>query len=250
MPNFRLIFEYDGSRYIGWQQQENLVSVEGTLRAALEQLLQQKVDLIVAGRTDAGVHARAQVVNFFAETELPARKLAPGLNYYLPRDISVHLGEEVPDSFNAKLDSLSKIYRYRVYQGPQRAALATRSWHVRKPLNVEAMRAAAEHLIGELDFNAFRSVHCDASHAVREMFSIDIRQVPRPPVGHTVDIFFHANAYCRHMCRILAGTLVEVGMGRRSPQDVQRILASRDRTQAGITAPPSGLTLMEVRYPS
>ena len=149
----------------------------------------------------------------------------------------------------ARRDSKGKRYRYRVYNARQPAALESlRAWHIRQPLDVDAMRAAAKHLLGELDFESFRSAQCDAEHARREMFAITIYTTPRPPIGTYVDITFHANAFCRHMCRILAGTLTEVGRKRCAPNDVRQILEARDRTRAGITAPPWGLTLLEVEY--
>jgi tRNA pseudouridine38-40 synthase len=240
--NLRLLLEYDGSRYLGWQQQAELPSIEATLLSALERMLNERPALRVAGRTDAGVHAVGQVANFHTRSPIRAEKIAPGLNYYLPDDISVHRSEEVPASFDARVDSLSKQYRYRVYRARQPAALETRAWHLRGQLDVEAMIEASRCLIGEHDFESFRSVGCQAPHAIRNMMSIDVTRQPRPPAGEHIDITFHADAYCRHMCRILSGTLVEVGQGRREVGSVAEVLAARDRRKAGMTAPPQGLT--------
>ncbi|MEO0811660.1 MAG: tRNA pseudouridine(38-40) synthase TruA, partial [Myxococcota bacterium] len=124
-----------------------------------------------------------------------------------------------------------------------------RCWHHRNELDLAAMESAASELLGEVDFESFRSVHCDAQHAVREMFSISITREPRPPNGAFIDIVFHANAYCRHMCRILAGTLCDVGRGRIDPKKIAEIRDSRDRKRGGVTAPACGLTLLEVLYP-
>ncbi|MEZ4271570.1 MAG: tRNA pseudouridine(38-40) synthase TruA [Myxococcota bacterium] len=246
--NIKLIIEYDGTAYAGWQYQDHQPTVQGTLQHAIQRMLGHAVTLWVAGRTDAGVHAIAQVANFYTDSCIPTHKFPPGFNSYLPADISVHCAEEVDEAFNAKRDSHSKRYRYRIYQGPQGAALEHRAWHLRSPLDVAAMHQASRCLVGELDFNAFRSVHCDAPHAIRHMFDIAFNETERPPVGRHIDITFHANAYCRHMCRILAGTLAEVGQGRRSIASVAAILRSADRRQAGVTAPPKGLTLLSVGY--
>jgi tRNA pseudouridine38-40 synthase len=247
----RLLVEYDGSAYVGWQAQESGPSIQAKLAEAVLAVTSHAATLRVAGRTDAGVHALGQVVAFRTTSPIPGARFAAALNSYLPPDISVHRSDEAPDDFDPRFSALSKRYRYRIYQGRAPAALErTRAWYRRQPLDLEAMRAAAERLIGEHDFNAFRSVHCDASHARRAVFGIDITQTPRPPAGWTIDLEFHANAFCRHMVRILTGTLVEVGLGRRSPESVEAILAGRDRRQAGVTAPPHGLTLLGVEYPA
>ncbi len=249
--NIRVVVEYDGSRYLGWQAQADGPSIQTALADALFAITGERPHVEAAGRTDAGVHAIAQVVCFKVDSLIPAERFAPALNAHLPEDITVHGSEEVPLAFSARHDSTGKRYRYRIYNARQPAGLeALRAWHVRQPLDLEAMRTAATHLVGELDFESFRSAQCDAEHARRAMFAITIEATPRPPVGRYVDITFHANAFCRHMCRILAGTLTEVGRKRYTPDDVRTILEARDRTRAGITAPPWGLTLLEVQYPS
>jgi tRNA pseudouridine38-40 synthase len=248
--NIRILVEYDGSGYLGWQTQLEGPSIQSTLTDALFAVTGERPVIEAAGRTDAGVHAQAQVVCFQVESAIAAERFAPALNAHLPEAISVHLSEEVPLSFSARHDSTSKRYRYRIYNARQPAALeALRAWHIRQQLDLDAMRAAAKHLVGELDFESFRSAQCDAEHARREMFSIVIDETPRGPVGRYVDITFHANAFCRHMCRILAGTLTEVGRKRTSPDAVLQIRDARDRTKAGVTAPPWGLTLLQVIYP-
>lgn len=249
--NIRLLIEYDGSDFAGWQMQEGLPTIQGSLCHALQRVTgDAEASVGAAGRTDAGVHAFGQVANFLTKSPMEARRFAPGLNFYLPPTIRVHRSEAVPKSFDARRNSSSKRYRYRIYEGPHPPALhRRRAWHVRRRIDPLAMQRAAQHLLGEQDFESFRSAQCDAAHAVRTFFSVDVVATPRPPVGQMVDIVFHANAFCRHMCRILAGTLLEVGIGQRRPEDVRTILDARDRRQGGVTAPPWGLTLVEVLYP-
>jgi tRNA pseudouridine38-40 synthase len=245
----RILLEYDGSRFIGWQAQDGQQSVQGELEAAFEKLTGEHPRVRVAGRTDAGVHAQGQVVSLVTESTLSAYKLASGLNFYLPNDVVVHQVDDVPPLFDARSGSHSKVYRYRIYQAPQPSALVTKAWHLRKPLDVDAMRAASRPLLGEHDFEAFRSSQCDAAHAWRYFYSIDFVTTPRPPCGTVVDIYLRANAFCRYMCRILSGTLAEVGTGKRPQESLAQLLESRDRTKAGITAPAKGLTLLRVFYP-
>lgn len=247
--NVRLLLEYEGTHYVGWQAQENGPSIQAELSRCLEDLTATAPTLHVAGRTDAGVHALGQVVNFVTTSRIPPDRYAPALNRLLPNDISVHRSDEVPMDFDARHSARGKRYRYRLYLGPQPAALeSTRAWYIRRPLDLDAMRAATLPLIGERDFESFRSSQCDAAHARRRMHAITIETSPRPPLGSYVDIVFHADAFCRHMCRILAGTLVEVGIGRRGVSSIQETLDGRKRALAGITAPALGLTLLEVFY--
>ena len=257
--NIALLLEYDGSGFAGWQRQENAPSIQAELERALEKLLKQIPILYVAGRTDAGVHALGQVVSCKINYDMvrPAhrerlqevRRLVPALNKFLPQAITVHRVVEVAEDFNARHDSLSKRYAYTILATPQRSPLLLgRAWHLRWPLDLDKMRQAAQHLQGELDFESFRSVHCDAAHARRHMFEITLESENRLPLGQLVKITYHANAFCRHMCRIITGTLVEVGLGKRSVDSVQATLLARNRQSAGITAPAAGLTLLEVRY--
>jgi len=246
--NLRVLVEYDGQPYVGWQAQTGQASIESTLQQAVQKMTGVVPKFRVAGRTDAGVHAMGQVCNFHTASAIEIQHFAQGLNHYLPDSISVHSVEEVDAAFDARVDSIAKSYRYRVYRAEQPAALERRAWHLRGEIDVQAMQEASKYLLGERDFNAFRSKKCDAAHAKREMHSISIERTPRLPVGQHIEIVFRANAYCRHMCRILAGTLFEVGLGKRPGSSIGETLKSRDRREAGITAPPEGLTLLEVEY--
>lgn len=252
MQNIRLLLEYDGTAYVGWQRQAGLKSVQGTVEAAIQRITGEDVAalrLTVAGRTDAGVHAFAQVANFKTTRQMPARRFATALNYWLPDDIRVHRADAVPLAFDARHWARGKHYRYRLYLGPHPLAVGPKSaWHIRRHLDLDAMRQAACHLVGEVDFESFRSAHCDAQHGVRLMHSITIDATPRPPIGQYVDIVLHADAFCRHMCRIIAGSLVQVGAGKNTPDWVAAAVARRRRDSAGMTAPPWGLTLLHVAY--
>lgn len=251
--NIRLLIEYDGTEYVGWQRQTNLRSVQGEIEAALGRITQQAPEtlgLTCAGRTDAGVHALGQVANFYTHKTLEPKRFATALNFWLPESIRIHRADGVAEDFDARRSAVSKRYRYRVYVGPHPLALdGRRAWHIHRLPMLDAMREAAQHLVGEHDFESFRSSHCDALHARRHMYEIDITTSQRPPLGQFVDITLHADAFCRHMCRILAGSLVQVGRGRKSVGWIRETLDKKLRSEAGVTAPPWGLTMLEVLYP-
>jgi tRNA pseudouridine38-40 synthase len=248
--NLKAIVEYDGTTFVGWQRQETGPSVQEAVENAIHKITQKPTRVRVAGRTDAGVHAHAQVFNFRTESKLPTQRLAAGINAMLPRSVSIHQLDEVHDTFDAKRDSLWKRYRYSFYLAQYPSAHEARtSLHIKKELDVEAIQRAAQHLIGEKDFESFRAIGCQAEHARRHMMSIQIEKVPRPPAGHLLHITYQANAFVQHMCRILSGTLLEVGKGERDPDSIKATLTARQRTSAGVTAPPHGLCLLEVHYP-
>jgi tRNA pseudouridine38-40 synthase len=242
--NLRLTLEYDGTAYAGWQVQEGAPTVQGAVEAALERLLKHPVRVTASGRTDAGVHALAQVANFRTAARVPLRGVVHGLNALLPRDIAVRRAEEVPADFDSRRSAKEKTYQYFLHVAPVPSAFARpTSWRVPPPLDLGAMGAAAAQLVGTHDFGAFRSAGCDAPHAVRAVH--EVRVVPR---GEFVEVTVRGTAFLRHMVRIIVGTLVEVGQGRRAPESVAELLASGDRERAGVTAPPQGLFLAEVRY--
>jgi tRNA pseudouridine38-40 synthase len=243
--HIRLIVEYDGTSLCGWQRQANGPTVQGHLEAALARLLSHDAPVIGASRTDAGVHARGQVASFRTARPIPLHGIRRGLNSLLPRQIAVRDAAEVPDDFHPRFSATGKHYRYTILARPDRSPRwRDRAWHHSEPLAIEAMAAAAVSLLGEHDFAAFRAAGCTAATTTRRIDAIELL-APAPELL-VVDV--RGNAFLRNMVRILVGTLAEVGAGRRSAGQVAEILASRDRTRAGITAPAHGLELMEVRY--
>lgn len=245
MRHIRLVVEYDGTSLCGWQRQLNGPTVQGHLEAALARLLAHEVVVAGASRTDAGVHARGQVASFRTERAIPLHGIRRGLNSMLPPQIAIREATEAPDDFHPRFSATGKHYRYTILVRADRSPRwRDRAWHHGEPLAHAPMRDAAAALLGEHDFAAFRAAGCTAHTTVRRLDAIDLT-TPEPDL---VAIDVRGNAFLRNMVRILAGTLVEVGAGRRDPAQVAEILASRDRTRAGITAPAHGLELIEVRY--
>jgi tRNA pseudouridine38-40 synthase len=247
MRNIKLILEYDGTNYHGWQSQagSGMQTIQETLEQALEALTREKVKTVSSGRTDAGVHALGHVANFSTDSRIPAGAWAPALNRLLPGDIRVISSEEVPAGFHARYSATGKVYRYRILNRKAPSALFRHyAWHIGRELNTAGMRRAALALVGRHDFSAFRSSACGAKTPVRNVRSLTIRKS-----GDFIDVTLKADAFLMHMARNIVGTLVEAGLGRFSADDVKRILKSRDRTRAGKTAPAHGLYLVEVRYP-
>jgi tRNA pseudouridine38-40 synthase len=242
--HIRLLVEYDGTTLCGWQRQATGPTVQGHIEAALAKLLTHDVTIIGASRTDAGVHARGQVASFRTERTIPLHGIRRGLNSMLPDAIAIREVTEVGDDFHPRFSATGKHYRYSIWNVFDRSPLHARTWHLSDPLDESAMRDAAKALVGQHDFVAFRASGCGAKTTVRRIESIEIARAPDGLV--TVDV--RGNAFLRNMVRIVVGTLAEVGTGDRPVAQVAEILASRDRTLAGITAPARGLELIEVRY--
>jgi tRNA pseudouridine38-40 synthase len=244
--HIRLVVEYDGTGLCGWQRQANGPTVQGHLEDALGELLTHPVSVTGASRTDAGVHARGQVASFRTERRIPLHGVRRGLNGLLPPSIAVAEATEVGDDFHPRFSATGKHYRYLLHTRADRSPRwRDRAWHHPEPLDRPAMRAAAAALIGEHDFAAFRAAGCAAKHSVRRLHQVEVSELADEPV---VAVDVRGNAFLRNMVRIVVGTLVEVGRGRRSATQVAEILASKDRTRAGITAPACGLELMSVSY--
>ncbi len=247
MPrNIRLIIEYDGTNYHGWQSQagSGRPTIQDELEKALGALAGGPVRTISSGRTDAGVHAFGHVANFPTDSPIPPESWAPALNRLLPADIRIVSSEEAGPDFHARYSATGKQYRYLVLarRAPS-ALLRSRAWHVDRRLNLTAMRKAAAFLIGRHDFSAFRSSDCGAKTPVRRLRALTIRKK-----DDLVEFTLEADAFLMHMARNIVGTLVEVGLGRFVPGEVKEMLRSRDRKRAGRTAPAQGLHLVQVFY--
>jgi len=244
MNTIRLTIAYDGTGYNGWQRQTNGVSVQQLIEEALGTILGEKVVLHSSGRTDAGVHARGMVAHFRTERNLPLAAYREGVNRLLPRDIAVLEAAEADPDFHARFKARGKWYRYALYQGAVRLPHLDRiAWQLRSPLDWEGMTEAARSFVGEHDFAAFRSSGCEAQGTVREIYSVELVKA-----GDLLYIDIRGSGFLRNMVRVMVGTLVEIGLGKRGSDDVARLLLEGDRRQAGCTAPAHGLCLMEVWY--
>ena len=246
MPRFRLVLEYDGSDFQGWQSQAAGVrTVQGTLEEAVAHLAGGPVPLVGAGRTDTGVHAEGQVASLAFETRLGAPELARALNAALPPDLGVLACDVVPDAFHPRRDALSKLYRYDVWNRREPSPLRRRRWHrVPGRLDLGAMARAASDFEGTHDFAALQSTGSGVRTTERTLLRCEVEAE-----GGEVRLFVEGTGFLRHMVRTLAGTLLEVGQGRRSADTIPALLAGRERRAAGPTAPAHGLTLVAVRYP-
>ncbi len=241
---FRVVVEYDGTDFSGWQRQPGERTVQGVLEDAIREMTGESVFVRAAGRTDAGVHADGQVASFDLELNIPPHGLLRGMNSILPVDLALVDVAEAPPDFDARFSARGKVYRYTIWGHFVRSPLrARRAWHVREPLDVEAIRTAAAALVGDHDFRAFRASDCDRRTTRRIVRAID---VDRQGALLTIDV--EATAFLKNMVRILVGTLVDVGRGRIEPGAVARMLETGDRAAGGMTAPPQGLTLLRVIY--
>ncbi|MBV8033335.1 MAG: tRNA pseudouridine(38-40) synthase TruA [Betaproteobacteria bacterium] len=236
--------EYDGSRFLGWQTQPGGGAAQDVLEPALAAIAGAPISVTAAGRTDRGVHARLQVVHFDAEADRPDSAWVRGVNAMLPESIAVLWSRRVPAEFHARYSALSRTYRYVLVNRAVRPALASRyvGWF-HHPLDIDAMREAARHFVGEHDFSAFRSSECQAKSPVRTIQELEIERN-----GDRIDFVIRANAFLHHMVRNLVGTLVYVGKGKHPPAWARQVLESRDRSRAAPTFAPEGLYLQSIDY--
>lgn len=243
--NIKLIIEYDGTDFFGFQYQPGVPTIQGELERVLSRIVKEKVTVYGSGRTDAGVHAAGQVANFRTGGTIPVEKLCIAMNSLLPPSIAALEAQEVDPGFHARYSAKSRLYRYDILNRETRSAIQGRfCWHVRQPLDADAMQEAACCLVGVHDFTSFASADSEeAGSRVRHVRQLDVRRD-----GEHVLLTIRANAFLRSMVRTIVGTLVEVGLGRRPCSDIRGILEARDRTKAGKTAPPQGLCLVEVEY--
>ncbi len=243
--NYKLVIQYDGSRYDGWQKQGNTPNtIQGKLEAILSRIAGEPVELHGAGRTDAGVHAEAQVASVRLPISISARELREQLSRYLPEDIAIVSAEEAPERFHARLNAKGKVYRYSIRMGLSPDVFRRKyQYRVEAPLDIEAMKRAAEILTGCHDFRSFCSNKRYKKSTVRTIYSISI-----DVAGSDMSITYHGDGFLYNMVRILTGTLLEVGLGEKRAEDIPAILASLDRSKAGKTAPAQGLCLVRVEY--
>jgi tRNA pseudouridine38-40 synthase len=239
------IIEYDGSNFSGWQAQDGERTVQGCVERALSTVANQPIKVLVAGRTDAGVHGLAQVIHFDTTATRTSYAWVRGTNSNLPDDVALLWAGQIDAGFHARFSATGRHYEYAILNRPVRPTyLAGRVTHEYRPLDVERMQQAAAYLVGEHDFTSFRSIQCEAKSPVRELRALTVRRH-----GEFVFIHAYANAFLHHMVRNLAGVLATIGAGERNPAWAGEVLAARDRTKGGVTAPPDGLYLAEVEYP-
>lgn len=245
MANYKMVLQYEGTRYRGWQRQESTDNtIQGKLESILTKMCGYPIEIQGAGRTDAGVHARGQVANFHIEEEQSAEQIMNYVNQYLPEDIAVISMEQVPERFHSRLNAKGKTYCYQIIQSPIPHVFERRYAHrIEKRLNVEEMRRAAEFLTGKHDFASFTSTKKSKKSTVRTIEKIELEET-----GDMLRIKYSGDGFLYHMVRILTGTLIEVGTGERRAEDICAILEAGKRECAGHLAPAVGLTLMEVRY--
>ena len=245
VPVAKLTLEYDGTAYVGWQWQKNGPSVQAEVERALSALHKAPLRVTAAGRTDSGVHALGQVVSVPVERPLPLAAYVKGMNALLPADVAVREAAILADGFDARRDARGKRYRYRIENPPTRAPLSRlHAWQIFRALDLEAMREAARPLLGRHDFACFQASDCESHHAVRDHRRLEVQGA----AGGAIEVVVEATAFVKHMVRNIVGTLVEVGLGARAADSMNALLASRDREQAGPTAPPQGLCLEVVFY--
>ncbi len=245
MPRYKLTIEYDGAPFCGWQVQENAVSVQGALEAAVKAMCGEEVRVHGAGRTDAGVHALAQIAHCDIAKSFRPDRLRDGLNAHLrPHPIGVLDAEIVPDTFEARFSAIKRHYRYRIVNTRANLALdAGRAWRIPRHLDTEAMHAAAQRLVGKHDFTTFRHSDCQAKSPEKTLDQLDVVRD-----GNTVTILTSARSFLHSQVRSMVGSLVWVGEGRWSADDLSAALAARNRAACGIVAPPEGLYLVRVEY--
>ena len=249
MPRYKLTVEYLGTNFSGWQKQKNNHTIQNTIEESAKKLLQQDIKLVVAGRTDAGVHAEGQVAHLDIKNNFCSRKMLLGINFYLlkekfGKDISIKKVLKVSSKFNARFSAKKKKYQYLIFNSDFRSAhLNNKCWWVRKPINHEKIIDASKYLIGCHNFSSFRAKGCQSNSPIKTMESIKILKNQK-----IIKINFIAKSFLYNQVRIIVGTLKEIGTSTISPEVINKILDSKNRGSAGVTAPPQGLTLKKVFY--
>ena len=243
--NYKFTISYDGTRYLGWEHQPTTdMTIQGKLEKVLERMCEDKVELIGAGRTDAGVHAKAMIANTFLDVDMDEAMVRDYCNRYLPDDICVREVRIASDRFHSRYNAVGKTYCYTCYVGPLKPVFDRKYVYVlEKEPDISSMRSAAEYLVGEHDFKSFCHNPKMKKSTVRKVDRIDIKKN-----GPYITFTYHGTGFLQYMVRILTGTLLEVGMGERTPESMKDLLEAKDRTLAGVTAPALGLTMIKVDY--
>ena len=245
MRNIKLLIEYDGTNYRGWQVQPKGQTIQGMIEGKLALLMGETIHLIGSGRTDAGVHAFSQIAHFKTQSQMDVRSIQRALNSLLSHDIVIKRVEEVEEGFHARRQSKSKVYEYRILNQDLRSAFHRGyAWHIPQKLNLREMKKATQSLIGEHDFSSFRSVGSPTQTPIRRVILAEWKRSRDGLLRFEIE----ANGFLKQMVRAIVGTLVEVGKGKISSEEFQRVLDFRDRKKAGPTAPAQGLFLKEVKY--
>lgn len=245
MKNIKLVIEYDGANYHGWQTQPNLSTVQETIETCLGNITREKISIKGSGRTDSGVHAIGQVANFRTQTHLTVNQLTKALNSTLPRDISVSSVEEMPEDFHAQYSCKSKVYKYIILNREYPSALLRNtSWFIPRKLKTRKMKEASGFLTGEHDFAVFAKSDPDIKNTVRKVLNTELKKTGKSMIEFEIE----ANGFLKRMVRMITGTLVEVGKGKISPEEFKQILLKGEKTRHVVSAPPQGLFLKEVKY--
>lgn len=240
----KLTIAYDGTAYCGWQVQPNGITIEEVLNKKLSEMTGEPVTIIGASRTDSGVHARGNVAVFDTDSPIPAERMAYALNRKLPEDIVIVKSEEVPPDWHPRYQDCVKTYEYHIWNAPVSDPTKRHTtYHVSYRLDIEKMRKAAQYLIGEHDFVSFCSIHKNVKTTVRTIYDLTIEQT-----GEELVFRICGNGFLYNMVRIIVGTLLRVGRGFYTPEQVKEILEAKSREAAGVTAPPQGLVLVEIEY--
>ena len=245
MRNIKLVIEYDGKEFHGWQKQPNKLNIQGTIEKAIEQITGEEIELMASGRTDSGVHALGQVANFKTNSNIPIEKFAVAINSNLKKSILVKSAEEVDERFHSRLSCKRKTYRYIIHNSKIGTAIYRNlETHIGMKLNVDKMKEAIHYFEGEHDFKAFKASGTSSKSSVRTIYKAEIIEKENDRIW----IELTGNGFLYNMVRIIAGTLVEVGLGNIEPEEIATIIKEKDRAKAGKTLPPQGLYLVKVEY--
>ena len=245
MRNIKLVIEYDGKEFNGWQKQPDKLNIQGTIEKSIEAITGEQVDLTASGRTDRGVHALGQVANFKTNSNIPIEKMAIAINSNLKKSIRILSAEEVDDKFHSRLTCKRKTYRYIINNSEYGTAIYRNlETHIPLKLEVEKMQEAVKFFEGEHDFKAFRASGTSSKSSVRTIYNAEVKQMP----DERIFIELTGNGFLYNMVRIIAGTLVEVGLGKIEPSEIENIIKSKNRQMAGKTLSPQGLYLVKVEY--